>query len=163
MRIFTLGLDSRLKNDFISIISKYQLQILIDVRRSPKSKFSYFNLSALRTIGEENNFEYIYMGNEISVPEDENFEKYVKNNENFKRGIKFIQELIRRRVVCIICSEKWPHKCQRRFISKKIANNEADVIHIIDIDKAIRDEDLKISNNRHEKRKRDTFNKPFHS
>ncbi len=63
--IYTLGTDRRTEEDFIEILNAYGIELLIDVRRFPTSKFQHFRREDLERLLKANKIGYIFMGNEL--------------------------------------------------------------------------------------------------
>ena len=61
LKIYTLGTSNRSIKEFLEILKSYQIQIVIDVRRWPTSKwFEHFKKENLEKILSENNIEYLH-------------------------------------------------------------------------------------------------------
>ena len=130
-RIYTLGTGLRSLEDFIELINAYSIQAVIDVRSYPTSKFEYFRKNNLDSILQKEMIEYHYLGRELGGFRKEGYEHYTHTRE-FEQGIISLERiaLIRRSV--IICAERFPWKCHRRFIARALQNRGWIVEHIID-------------------------------
>ncbi|MEO0122834.1 MAG: DUF488 domain-containing protein [candidate division WOR-3 bacterium] len=129
--IYTLGTGTRGIKNFFKIIKNKNIDIIVDVRRFPTSKFEEFKKKHLERICNEEGIVYLYFGNELGGFRKGGYEGYMKTDE-FTRGIDEIVKISYDKTICIICAETLPWKCHRRFIAKKLMEIGYEVIHIID-------------------------------
>lgn len=130
-KIYTLGTDRRTEEDFIEILHAYNITSLIDVRSFPKSKFNIFNKEELRALLEREGIEYHYLGKELGGFRKGGYIAYTLTDE-FKRGIEILENIAKGKTSVILCAEKFPWKCHRRWISKELQKNGWTVEHILD-------------------------------
>ena len=129
MIIYTIGHGDRNIEEFIKILKFYNIELVIDVRRFPKSKkFPWFSKDELSKRLLKENIDYIWLGEELGGYRKEGYENYIKSEE-FKKGINKIEELSNKKLV-IMCSEKLWFKCHRRFIANILTEKGYEVIHI---------------------------------
>ena len=129
MEIFTLGHSTRSLEEFLEILKKFQIELVIDVRRFPSSKkFPWFNKENLEKVLEKEKIEYFHFP-ELGGYRKEGYETFSKSNE-FKEAIKKLLRKIDKKRAVILCSEfKW-WKCHRRYIASYLAKMNYKVIHI---------------------------------
>jgi len=132
--IYTLGTSNRSSTEFQKILEKYRIDVVVDVRRFPTSKIPHFKRENLKKLCEEKKVEYLYLGNELGGYRKEGYENFTKT-EMFKKGVDIIYSIANKRVVCILCAERWPGRCHRRYITDAVKDKGAQVVHIIEIDK----------------------------
>ena len=130
-RIFTLGTDRRSEEDFIEILLSYNIEVLIDVRSFPKSKIPTFNREYLERLLEKEGIEYRYLGKELGGFRKGGYEAYTLT-EDFRRGIEEIERLAVDKAAVVICAERFPWKCHRKWISRELHRRGWRVEHIID-------------------------------
>ena len=130
-RIFTLGTDRRSEEDFIEILLSYNIEVLIDVRSFPKSKIPTFNREYLEGLLEKEGIEYCYLGKELGGFRKGGYEAYTLT-EDFRRGIGEVESLSEDRTAVVICAERFPWKCHRKWISRELSRREWRIEHIID-------------------------------
>ncbi|RKX69677.1 DUF488 domain-containing protein [candidate division WOR-3 bacterium] len=135
MKIYTLGTSNRKPYHFISILKKYCIEVIFDVRRFPTSKFEHFRGENLKRLCRENGISYIYFGNELGGYRKGGYFGFTTSKQ-FKEGIETIYDVARSKVVCIICAERFPWKCHRRYIGDALSKKGVEVEHIIDIDRS---------------------------
>ncbi|MEO0141866.1 MAG: DUF488 domain-containing protein [candidate division WOR-3 bacterium] len=129
--IFTLGTGKRTISEFISILKSKNIDVLLDVRRFPTSRFEDFQKDNLSQHCIKNKIDYIYLGTELGGYRKGGYEEYTKTTE-FKKGIERLVEIASKRKVCIVCAETLPWKCHRRFIGARLYTMGYQVIHLID-------------------------------
>ncbi|AEH44490.1 hypothetical protein Thein_0609 [Thermodesulfatator indicus DSM 15286] len=130
--VYTLGTSTRSFDEFLRILKKYKIKQVIDVRSFPKSRrFPHFNQEILSKKLAEEGFYYVWLGKELGGFRREGYEKYMQT-EDFAEGLNRLLALIEGDTSVIICAEKFPWRCHRRFISRKLSEKGIGVIHIID-------------------------------
>ncbi len=129
--IYTLGTNRRTEEDFIEILNAYGIERLIDVRRFPTSKFPHFKKESLARLLKDNGIEYFFLGEELGGYRKGGYEEYVLT-ENFRSGIEELVRLSEVKRSVIICAERFPWKCHRRWIARELSKHGWKVIHIID-------------------------------
>lgn len=129
-KIFTLGTSRRSEEDFIEILLFYDIKTVIDVRRFPTSKISIFKKDYLENLLSKEGISYLFLGKELGGFRKGGYEAYSKTDE-FKKGIDKIEETINNTAV-IICAERFPWKCHRRWIARELRKRGWRVEHIID-------------------------------
>lgn len=145
--IFTIGHSNRFWDEFLPILVKYNISVLLDVRRFPYSRlWSHFNKDFLENELANNDIKYLHieqLGGRRNQKEDGNFTNEEKeklhNNygwknksfrsfadymytHEFKEGIGkllLITDEVRKSGgnVAIMCAEALPWRCHRRLIS----------------------------------------------
>ncbi len=57
--IYTIGHSNRSIEEFIRHLKKFKIEVIVDVRRFPSSKFDHFRQENLRMALQNNGIEYI--------------------------------------------------------------------------------------------------------
>jgi len=133
-KIYTLGTSLRSLEDFIEILHSYDIESVIDVRSFPTSKIPHFTKSTLETILRQEGIEYHYLGKELGGFRKGGYEEYSKGEE-FASGIRRLERIAERKQSVIICAERFPWKCHRRYISRALSKKGWHIEHIIDKDR----------------------------
>lgn len=137
-RIYTLGHNNRSLKEFIGLLLKYGIELLIDVRRWPKSsKFQHFDREILEEALKEMGIGYVWLGELLGGYRKGGYKSYMQTGE-FERGLALLIRFARERRSAIMCSEKLWFKCHRRFIADKLLAHGWEVIHIIDAERVYR-------------------------
>ncbi|HOI77863.1 MAG TPA: DUF488 domain-containing protein [Methanofastidiosum sp.] len=148
MIIYTIGHSNRKISDFISILKKFNVELLVDIRTFPFSKYvPDYNKENISRSLKENCIEYLYKGDRLGGMPPEGFNTYRKNERYNDALHELLGEILgNQKTVALMCSEKDYNNCHRRFVSedleKIILDNSLDIEieHIVDesgIDKTL--------------------------
>ena len=134
MKIFTLGTSNRSLKEFLEILNFYKIKRVIDVRHWPTSKlFPHFKKENLEKFLKENKIEYFHI-EKLGGYRKGGYEKYMET-EDFKEGLENLIKFAKKEKAAIICAERFPWKCHRAFVSRKLEEKNFEVIHIIEKDR----------------------------
>lgn len=141
-KIYTVGHSNYDTHEFIELINAYGIQIIVDVRSMPYSKYCpQFNKDVLEKSLPANGITYLFLGKELGArPTDSNcylhgkidFDR-LKENSKFREAICRIEEGARKKhVLSLMCSEKEPINCHRTILISRVLKNEGvEVKHIL--------------------------------
>jgi len=133
--IYTIGHSNRTLEDLITILSKYGVKILVDIRRFPTSrKYPWFKRDQLEHTLKVNGIKYIWMGEDLGGYREGGYKEYMASSR-YLEGINKLIDISRKDITAIMCSEKLWFRCHRRFISDTLVSQGLTVIHIIEVDK----------------------------
>lgn len=151
--IFTVGYGNRSIEDFVSVLLKYGIKYLVDLRTSPYSKFKIdFNKEALEKRLQESFLKYIFMGDKIGgLPSDRScytddrvdYDK-IKTKDFYNEGIaRLIKAYEGGHLVAIMCSEGKPETCHRsKLIGVTLETRGIPVMHIDDNGELVSQEEV---------------------
>lgn len=148
--IYTIGHSNRNFEEFLRIIEKFKIDLIVDVRRFPSSKITHFNKEFL-----ENKFgeKYLWIeklggfrkfGKDITdigigkCFRSEGFRAYatyILINEEIRKILYNLLEISKNKNILLMCREKFPWNCHRKILSDWFLSKNSDVIHIIDENK----------------------------
>lgn len=121
--LYSVGYGNRTIEDFISVLKKFNITTLIDVRSIPYSKFRpSFCKATFQKVLSTNGIEYIYKGTELGgMPNDSSFYTNgkvdydkIRKNPSYQQGLQFVkQQLNSDDNIVIMCSETDYCKCHR--------------------------------------------------
>lgn len=98
--IFTIGHGRHAFDYFLSLLQRYEIEIICDVRSVARSRWPQFNRLVLEELLRENGIGYEWLpecgGKVLAPPED------------FARGLDRITELANDARICLMCSESAP-------------------------------------------------------
>lgn len=155
--VYTLGHSNRSLEEFTKILQNYSIQILLDVRRFPSSRFlqhfSYSNLvktlaeikvdylwieglGGFRKFGKD--IEDIGMGKSIKSEGFRAYATYLATNSIAREALGKLASIARQKITIIMCRERYPWRCHRRFISDYLFSRDFQVIHILDLGKELK-------------------------
>ena len=123
----------------MEILEAYGIKALVDVRRFPTSKFDQFKKENLQRAVEAAGIEYFYLGKELGGYRSGGYPRYM-GSPAFQEGIEVLLEVVKEEKGCILCAERLPWRCHRRFIGKALRNKRMEVIHIIEKGRTWREE-----------------------
>lgn len=130
MRIFTIGHSTKSLEDFISLLKRYGIKLVIDVRHYPSSRhYPWFSKEALKKALEDEGISYEWI-EELGGFRKEGYLAYMQTDE-WKKGIEKLMQISKENTA-IMCAEVLWWKCHRKFISDYLVENGWEVIHIID-------------------------------
>lgn len=129
--IYTLGTDRRSEEDFIEILLAYNIQLVIDVRRFPTSKFQTFRKENFENLLRKEGIEYYFLGAELGGFRKGGYVSYIITDD-FRRGVDLLEKIANTKPSVIICAERLPWKCHRKWISRELHKRGWEVEHIID-------------------------------
>ncbi|AZV46335.1 hypothetical protein C3L23_03330 [Nautilia sp. PV-1] len=139
--IFTIGHSTHKLEDFIKLLQKNNIDVIVDVRSIPYSKYAYwFNKEDLQFYLKKNKIYYIFMGNSLGARwEDKNlifedgkvnFEK-VMQTKKFQDGIDRILNGVKKGYkIALMCSEKEAFDCHRFSLISRFLRNKFNIYHI---------------------------------
>lgn len=130
-KIHTLGTSTRTAEEFTALVQCYSIDVVIDVRRFPTSKFEWFKKENLETLLGEAGVQYFYMGKELGGYRSGGYQTYTQTEE-FQKALETLKTILKGRSGAIICAERFPWKCHRLSIARELQKQGLDVIHIID-------------------------------
>jgi uncharacterized protein (DUF488 family) len=129
--IFTLGTSNRTWEEFINLLRAYKIEMVIDVRSFPSSKFARFKRESMNPSLGEAGFGYSYLGKELGGYRQEGYEAYTQTLP-YLVGMELLERMSSRCRSAILCAERLPWRCHRRFIGRSLQERGWEVTHIID-------------------------------
>lgn len=129
--IITLGSSTRSPQEFIDLLKSRHIHTLIDIRSFPTSKFEHFKQQNLQSILEEAGIRYVYLGRELGGYRKGGYQAYTETR-SYKDGLSRVEEMAKKKRCAIMCAERLPWKCHRRFIGNSLKMLGWRVIHVID-------------------------------
>jgi uncharacterized protein (DUF488 family) len=130
-RIFTLGTSNRTWEEFIHLLRAYGIEMAVDVRSFPTSKFAHFKRESMNPSLGEAGFGYSYLGKELGGYRQEGYEAYTQTLP-YLVGLELLERMSSRCRSAVLCAERLPWRCHRRFIGRSLQDRGWEVIHIID-------------------------------
>lgn len=154
MDIYTIGHSTHTEEEFISLLKKYKIEVLVDVRSFPGSKYvPQFNKENMEIWLPKQDIKYIHIAelggrrnknkeiNELLVNGWRNaaFRNYAAYSltQGYEKGIERLIKLSEENQVCYMCSEALPWRCHRLIISNTLVSRGIHVHHIMTEDNII--------------------------
>ena len=129
--VYTLGTSNRSPEQFLGLLEAFAIEVVIDVRRFPTSRFEHFKQENLAALLGEKGIGYLYLGVELGGYRRGGYESFMAS-EQFTTGLERLEEAAEAKRAVILCSERLPWRCHRRFISGRLLQRGWQVSHIID-------------------------------
>ena len=130
-KIFTLGTDRRDEEDFIEILRAYDIRSFIDVRSFPRSRISIYRREFLEPFLSREGIAYHFVGRELGGLRKGGFLPYTLTEE-FGKGVGLVESIALESPSVIVCAEKLPWKCHRKWIARELRKRGWEVVHIIE-------------------------------
>ena len=139
--IFTIGHSRHPADHFFTLLARHQIQVLVDVRSQPHSRFSpHFNKKPLEQAARDHSIEYVFLGKSLGGrPEGSehynadgslNYDRRAADQE-FLAGIEELLRLAADKCVALMCAEEDPEKCHRwLLVGKTLAARGVSIVHI---------------------------------
>lgn len=139
--IYTIGHSNHPIDVFITLFGKYDIEVLVDVRSSPYSKFaSQYNKESIKKTVEEIGIEYLYLGEFLGGRPDSAifydkagnilYDK-IKQSSQFQQGIERLLKKVNDYKTAIFCGEEDPTDCHRRFLVGKTLSKHGIIVYHI--------------------------------
>ena len=139
--IYTIGHSSQDVRTFTGLLKRYSIEVVVDVRSSPYSKYaSQFNRKNIQEDIRNNGIKYLFMGREmggkpadIKFYDTDGYVLYSRIAESlmFIEGIERLLKGITQYRIVLMCSEENPFTCHRRLlIGKVLSDHGVEMLHI---------------------------------
>ena len=129
--IYSLGTSNRTFGEFLDLFAEHGIEVGVDIRSFPTSRYPHFIKEPLQNLLESNGIQYEYLGKELGGFRKGGYLAY-KETDSFRKGLERLGEIGRGRKSAFFCSEKFPWRCHRRWVAKKLIERGWRVIHIIE-------------------------------
>jgi uncharacterized protein (DUF488 family) len=139
--IYTIGHSNHTTEAFLALLTRHEIDLLVDVRSQPTSAYAYqFNEPQLRADASAAGLRYLFLGRQLGgrpigdeFYDDEGHVRYdaLAASPEFLAGIKRLQREAQERRVAMMCSEEDPAVCHRRLlVSRVLASLGMESLHI---------------------------------
>jgi len=136
--IYSIGHSNHSLEYFISLLHKYNIEAIADIRRFPRSKkFPYFSKENLKAALNKNKIEYYWLGYELggfrkSQKGEGSFSGYKEHmkTELFKNGEEALIKIALKKRTAFMCAESLYFRCHRLLLSEDLVEKGYTVIHI---------------------------------
>ena len=139
--IFTIGHSNQGSQRFLKLLTDNSIQILVDVRSSPHSRFaSQFNAMTLKKALADRGIKYLYMGNKLggkpsdpSMYDKEGHALYhlMAQSPLFLKAVQRLLQGLESYRIAVMCSEEDPSECHRHLLIGRVVEQKGvKVLHI---------------------------------
>jgi uncharacterized protein (DUF488 family) len=141
----TLGHSTRTLDEFIGLLEKHEVSVVVDVRTVPRSRYNpQFNKETLPNALRVKGVKYIHMpelgglrraqADSVNLAwENKSFRGYADymQTKEFAENLLKLVAFIRENCVVVMCAEAVPWRCHRILISDALVARNIKVIHIL--------------------------------
>ena len=149
MIIYTIGHSTHELNEFIDILKRYAIELVVDVRTMPRSRHTpQFNSDTLGRALEVHDISYLHLADlgglrhtksdSINLGwHNASFRGYADymQTEEFERGITKLLKQAEQKTTVIMCAEALPWRCHRSMIGDALLVRNIKVVDIFDKNK----------------------------
>lgn len=136
--VFTIGHSNQSADSFDALLAAHGIELLVDVRSKPYSRFRHFNTERLSQRLVHSNIRYEHLPDLGGhPPEDELYERgrvvyeRVAMRQQFKRAIEQVMDLSEQFRLVLMCTEENPTRCHRDpLLARELTERGLDVLHI---------------------------------
>ena len=150
-KIYTIGHSNRKFDEFVRLLKLHRIELLVDVRRYPRSKFEWFHKDYLQSHLPKHNIQYecfrvlgaLGLSRDVKAFEDitctnsptyRSYITYLLTSKIAREHVFRLIDFVRGgKICCIMCCERFPWRCHRNYLSDFLTILGIKVIHIIDI------------------------------
>jgi len=129
--VYSLGTSTRAKAEFTRLLRSHGIEVVIDVRRFPTSRIEHFKQQALAQLLAEAQIDYLHLGENLGGYRNGGYQAFTATSE-FMQGIDIVERTALKNRVAILCAERLPWRCHRRFITSELEKRGWQIRHIID-------------------------------
>ncbi len=143
--IYTIGHSNREIDEFIELLKKNNIEVLIDVRKLPGStKYPHFNQKELSNTLSSADILYVHLKelggrrkqNKDSINtiwKNKSFQAYADymSTAEFLKGIDILLEYASKKRAAVMCSEAVWWRCHRALIADYLKSTGTEVYHIM--------------------------------
>jgi uncharacterized protein (DUF488 family) len=115
----------------VKLLHSFKISCILDVRAFPTSKFEHFKAENLKHYLSLEGVRYLYLGDKLGGYRRGGYEEYTKTSP-FKEGLKNLESIALDEKAAILCCERFPWRCHRRYIGRELSKRGWRVVHIID-------------------------------
>lgn len=127
-KIYTIGYEGKSIDEFLKLLSEKGITRVIDVRSKPHSKREEFDQEDLKDTLFKKSMMYKHLPS-LGGMEKEDY-KEAMGSEEWRSGYRELKSIAEEGPSVMMCLEKDPMQCHRRFISERLEEEGWDVIHL---------------------------------
>lgn len=127
-KIYTIGYEGKTIDEFLKLLMEKSITHLVDVRSVAKSRRKEFSQNNIKDTLFKKSILYEHM-KELGGLDKKDYRDVMKT-EGWKQSYEELKELASKGPTVIMCLEKDPMKCHRRFIAERLEEDGWDVIHL---------------------------------
>jgi uncharacterized protein (DUF488 family) len=127
--LHTMGLGNRSLETIFELLAVARAKRVVDIRRYPTSeRYPHLDARVLHGALRDRGIEVVPMGDLLGGDRRGGFEKYMATAA-FRRGLGRLEALARQAPTAILCAEREPDRCHRRFLAAALEERGWKVAH----------------------------------
>ncbi|MEW5786159.1 MAG: DUF488 domain-containing protein [Bacillota bacterium] len=143
MKIYTIGYEGRTLPEYIRLIRKQAITLIVDVRLNPISRKKGFSSRDLSKALADAGIDYCHLpqlGNPKEIRNEYHkngsaiflYEQFKKHLAEHPEALRLLHDVIKDQIACITCFEKLPSYCHRGAITEFLQERDATmkVVHL---------------------------------
>lgn len=140
-QLYTIGHSSHSPEHFIGLLQQYRIEVLVDTRSAPYSRYSpHFDSGPLRDLAIASGVKYLFLGDIVGGrPKDKDhydghgraLYSRMGKGEEFLGAIARLERGADEFRIALMCSEEDPAHCHRRLlVGRVLIERGAQLLHI---------------------------------
>ncbi len=138
--VWTIGHSNHRLKSFLSLLEQHQIDVLVDVRSRPRSRWPHFNQKALCRSIENAGRAYIWLPGlggiperaELRLPDGEADFEAIRASDDYRSDLEEVISLAADGRVALMCSEGDPNACHRfSALAPDLVGRGVDVRHVL--------------------------------
>lgn len=139
--VFTVGYSNHSFDSFLDVIRAYGITAIADVRRFASSKLEWFKGERLAELLGKHGIKYVHFP-ALGGFRRGGYERYMLESDLWKKAYVLLISLCNEEVCAIMCKERNPKYCHRRYISERLHMDGWVVCHIFSKNKCAEHRDV---------------------
>lgn len=137
LRIYTVGSSTRTALELLEMLAAFGVRTVADVRRFPaSSRYRHFTREVLAASLRERGTTYAWLGEDLGGYRSGGYAAYCQTG-GFARGLSRLESLAASSPTAILCAERLPWRCHRRFLASALRLRGWEVVHIVERDRTL--------------------------
>jgi len=132
--VYTVGHSGRRLGEFLALLKRYQIRVLVDVRSRPGSRYvPWFNRKNLEKTLPSHGISYVWLGDLLGGLREIAYTEHMLTRD-YRVGIGALLALIASSSpVAFMCRERYWLNCHRAYIAETLHRLGVVVLHIVDL------------------------------
>jgi uncharacterized protein (DUF488 family) len=127
--LHTVGLGSRDLGTLLELLAVARVKRVVDIRRYPSSlRHPHHDAPALHAALRSAGYEVAFMGDLLGGDRRGGFERYMATG-GFLRGLARLEAAAAEAPTAVLCAEREPDRCHRRFIAAALEGRGWRIAH----------------------------------
>ncbi len=127
-KVYTIGYEGKSREEFLDILEDKSINHVADVRSVPRSQRNEFSKKNLKDFLFHHGIMYVHLP-ELGGMRDEDYREVMKEEE-WEEAFQELRELAQEGRTAMMCLEKDPMRCHRRFIAERYEEKDWEVVHL---------------------------------